>query len=213
VVAAFRDSSFNFAVLMKEFFSSPLVTGAAATGTYGQGAVPISIARRDHMCAALSNRLGKPDLCAQAAAMPSNIQRATATIAASIPSDGVSRGAEAPVTPSDPTLFFRAASEMLCEDVAAQVVDPTSGTAVYSSADAGGAIKSMVETVMGYPPSHPLHAQVLQILQGHHAEVMAQSTTGGSRPGGTGSTSRATLALRSTFALACESPTSVGIGL
>ena len=34
---------------------------------------------------------------------------------------------EIPVTPSDPTLFYRAASELLCENIAAQVVDPTSG--------------------------------------------------------------------------------------
>ena len=39
--------------------------------------------------------------------------------------------------------------------------------AVYTSADIPGAINAMVETVMGYPPSHPLHAQAAQILMDH----------------------------------------------
>ena len=72
--------AYNFAALIKEFFASPLVTGAAATGTYpSANAVPVSISRRDHFCAALSNRLGKPDLCAQAVPRPSSSQTATAT--------------------------------------------------------------------------------------------------------------------------------------
>ena len=214
VVSAFKNSNFNFAVLMKEFFASPLVTGAAATGTYAAGAVPISISRRDHICSALSNRMGRPDLCAMTAPMPSTTQRATATIAAAIPSDAFSRGTESPVTPSDPTLFFRAASEMLCEDIAAQVVDPTSGTAVFASTDVPGAITKMVETVIGYPATHPLHTQAAQILQAHNDAVVAGGSTGtGGRGGGGVTTSRATLALRSTFALACEAPTAIGIGL
>src|SRR5204862_6204105 len=66
VVGAFENSSnpsYNFAVLIKELFASPLVTGAVATGSYpAANSVPVSISRRDHFCAALSNPLGKPDL-------------------------------------------------------------------------------------------------------------------------------------------------------
>ena len=67
IVGAFRDSNFNYGALMKEFFASPIVTGAAATGSFPP-AGPDQHARRDHLCTALSNRLGKPDLCAQALA-------------------------------------------------------------------------------------------------------------------------------------------------
>jgi hypothetical protein len=204
VVGAFKDSSFNFAVLAKEFFSSPIVTGAAATGTYAVGEVPISIARRDHLCASLSTRLGKPDLCAQAVVLPSSTQTATARIAASVASDAFSRGAEVPVTPAEPTMFYRAATEMLCENIATQVVDATTG-AVYTSSDIPGAIRAMVETIMGYPASHPLHAPAAQILMDHQAAA-AQGATGSS-------SSKATVGLRSAFALACESPRALGIGL
>jgi len=204
IVGAFRDGNYNYSALVKEFFSSPLVTGAAATGTFAAGEVPISITRRDHLCAALSNRLGKPDLCAQVVALPSSAQTATARIAASVAADAFSRGAQSPVTPTEPTLFYRAATEMLCENIATQVVDASSG-AVWTSSDVAGAINGMVETVMGYPPSHPLHAQAAQILMDHDTAVAAAAS--GS------ATTKATVGLRSAFTLACESPRALGIGL
>jgi len=213
IVGAFENSSpmpYNFSALVKEFFASPLVTGAVATGTYPTASsVPISIARRDHFCAALSNRLGKPDLCAQTVPLPTSAQTATATIAQSVAADAFSRGSQIPVTPADPTLFYRSASELLCSNIAAQVVDPTSGTGVYSMSDVPGAITNMVETLMGYPPSHPAHAEAIQILQAHYDGARMTTSGTGSRPGMTSATN----ALRSTFILACESPTAVGIGL
>jgi len=68
---------------------------------------------------------------------------------------------------------------------------------------------------MGYPPSDPMHDMAIQILTDHNTMANSATTTGGTtRPGGTGgSTSKATNALRSTFVLACESPTAVGLGL
>src|SRR4029079_7136668 len=183
VVGAFQNSTpmpYNFAVLVKELFASPLITGAVATGTYSTpGSVPVSISRRDHFCAALSNRLGKPDLCAQAAPVPSSAQSATATIAQSVAADAFSRGSQIPVTPSDPTLFCRSASELLCSNIAAQVVDPTSGTGVYSMSDVPGAISAMVETLMGYPPEHPAHAEATQILQEHYDMARTTSSSSG----------------------------------
>jgi hypothetical protein len=63
----------------------------------------------------------------------------------------------------------------------------------------------MVETIMGYPPSNPLHAQAAQILMDHQTAAAAAAS---------GSTaSKATTGLRSAFALACESPRALGIGL
>lgn len=210
IAFAFQNSTFNFAVLIKEFFSSPLVTGAVATidggatpaeagvdaGTAGE--VPVSISRRDHFCAALSNRLGIADICSLAVPLPNSTQAATATIAGGVAADAFSRGSENPVTPSDPNLFFRAAVEELCENLAPLVVDATSG-GVYSSSNASAAIPLMVQTVMGYPQSDSHYSQAVSILQGHNGDVLAKSN--------------ASTALRSTFVLACESPTSVAIGL
>jgi hypothetical protein len=204
VVSAFISSNYNFPALIKELFASPLVTGSGATATYpldtsGAPTVPISIARQAHLCAALSNRLGVADVCALAAAVPTSAQSATLTIAGSVAGDAFSRGSQTPVTPANPDLFYRAASEMLCENVANQVVDATTGS-VYSSSSYTTAITGMVENVMGINPSDAAHAMAVSILTDHYNAVLASKAT-------------ATTSLRSTFALACESPTSLGIGL
>jgi hypothetical protein len=200
IATAFQTGGYNFPSLIKEFFASPLVTGFVDTATYAKGTVPISISRRDHLCAALSNRLKVTDICAQAVPLPTQAQSATAKIAGSVAADAFSRGAQSPVTPSDPTLFYRSASEMLCENVATQVVDSTGANNVYSSSSYATSITGMVETIMGYTPMDTHHDMAVQILTDHYNAVIAAKNT-------------ATTALRSTFALACESPTALGIGL
>jgi hypothetical protein len=204
IVSAFISSNYNFPALIKELFASPLVTGTGATATYpldssGAPTVPMSISRQAHLCAALSNRMGIADVCALGAAVPTTTQNATLTIAGSVAADAFSRGSQTPVTPANPDLFYRAASEMLCENVANQVVDATTGS-VYSSSSYATAITGMVENVMGINPSDSAHAMAISILTDHYNAVLASKAT-------------ATTSLRSTFALACESPTSLGIGL
>jgi hypothetical protein len=104
------------------------------------------------------------------------------------------------VTTFVPTAFYRAATEMLCENVASLVVDSTANK-VYSSTDVAGAVEDMTTRLIGYPPSDAHHADAATALQGHYNAVLAVK----------GNT--ATTALRSTFALACQSPTSLSFGL
>jgi hypothetical protein len=197
IAQGFEASNFNFPALVKELFASPLVTGAATTETFTNGGVQVSIARKDQLCASLSGRLGR-DVCALSVPLPSSTQNATLKIATSIPADAFSRGSEIPITASDPTLFFRAASEMLCENVANQVVDGSAP--VYASTDSMGAMARMVTDIMGYPPSDGHYAMALQILQEHYSAVTAAKGT-------------ASNALKSVFTLACESPTSLSLGI
>jgi hypothetical protein len=201
VASAFEQSGFKYTSLVMELFSSPLVTGASETATSQNPAFGhrVSIARRDQFCQALSNRLGKADLCSMAVPKPSSTQNNTLNIAGNIPADAFGRGSENLVTPSDPTLFFRAATEMLCEDISVQAVDAETDT-IYASSDVTGAIEDMVTRIMGYPPNDPKHAPAVQILTDHNAAA---------KSGG----ANATNALRSTFAAACQSPTSVSFGL
>ena len=197
-VAGDFAQAFNFPALIKELFASPLVTGAVDTQTFAKQTVPISISRRDHFCQALSNRLGIGDICAQAATMPTSAQTATSTIAGTVVADTFSRGSQTPVTPADPNLFFRAAVESLCQNLAPMVVDASSG-GVWSSSNATMAIGDMVQKIMGYPASDSHYAMAVSILQGHMTSAQSQSN--------------ASTALRSTFVLACESPTAVSVGL
>jgi hypothetical protein len=213
IVADFASGNYNFPALVKELFSSPLLTGAAATSTYpadssGNETVPISITRQAHLCAALSNRMGISDVCALQAAVPTSAQTTTATIAGSVAADAFSRGSQTPVTPAYPDLFYRAATEELCENVAKLVVDVTSSPYTSSStscSNGDGLLTKFVEQVMGINPSDPVHDQALGVLQTHCAAAAKVKTTGGG--------SAQTNSVRSTFVLACESPTSLGIGL
>jgi hypothetical protein len=199
IASLFESSGFNFPALLREMLSSPLVTGAGPTATATANGFNISIARRDQLCAALSNRLGKPDLCGLAVPIPSSAQSATLKIATSIPADAFSRGSEVPITASTPTLFYSSASELLCENIAALVVDATTG-AIYSSTMVPAAIADMVQRVIGYPPGDPLYAGAVQILQDNYDNHVAAKAS-------------PTNALRSTFALACEAPTTLSLGL
>jgi len=208
VILAFQQANFDFKVLIRELFSSPLVTGAAPTRTFDLRNVVVSIARKDQLCQELSNRLGRPDVCGLAVAYPFSSgfggstdayasQRAIFRLAGSMPADGFSRGSEQPVALADPTLFYRAASELICETVAALVVDVDG--APYTSSNLAASIESMVQNIIGYTVGDAKYAGAVQIMNDHYNEVLA--------------TANATAALQSTFSLACQSPTSVSFGL
>jgi hypothetical protein len=213
IVRAFQDDNFNFRTLIRELLSSALVTGAESTLTFSRRNAIVSVSRRDQLCGALSNRLGIPDVCSLAVAFPFQqgfggggtgtqtaiqAQRSIFRLAGALPADAFSRGSESPVTSPEPTLFYRAASELVCETVAASVVDQTGSK--YQSADLEGALADMVQNVMGYATGDPHYAEALQILHDNYNASLADNRS-------------ATDSLRNTFALACQSPTSLSFGI
>jgi len=121
------------------------------------------------------------------ATIPTTAQAATAKIATSVAADAFSRGSESPVTPFVPTVFYRAATEMLCENVAALVVDSTAGK-VYSSTDVAGRGRGHDPPPAGYPPSDAPPRRC------------GQGAAGSLHRGAGANRNTATTALRSTFA-------------
>ena len=111
---------------------------------------------------------------------------------------GAARGVAEPVTASDPTIFYRSASELLCEAAAAIVVDG-SQYRVFSSSNLPTAFEDMASNLMALPPSDPKHTRAVAILKAHNTAA----ATGAS----------ATNALRSTFVAACLAPSSTGLGI
>lgn len=211
VVQAFVDSDYRFPVLVRELMSSPLVTGLGHTATFDARNVVVSITRREHLCAALGNRLDLGDVCGLDYAFPqmsgfsqgtsgADAIKAVFRIAGTIAADAFSRGSEVPVTPSIPTLFYAAGTELLCENVASKVVG-----SVYQTSDVPGAISAMVSDIMGYTTADvasdgsSLHEAAAAILQEHYDQASLEED--------------ATAALASTFSLACQAPTSLGLGL
>ena len=216
VVADFVSSKYNFPALVKELFSSPLVTGAAATATYpadssGNETVPISIARQAHLCAALSNRMGISDVCALQAALPTSAQNTTLTIAGSVAADAFSRGSQTPVTPAYPDLFYRAATRGALRE-RRQAGRRRDGRPVHQQhhelrqrrrpsdevrrAGHGDQPQRFDPQPGAHDPGDPLRRRRQGEDQVRRRYRSAQTNS-----------------VRSTFVLACESPTSLGIGL
>ena len=112
----------------------------------------------------------------------------------------------APVLPNQPTLFFRAAIENICESVAAQVIDvpmakQVAGVKQWSSAQSSAAIADFVSLVMGLTTPDPRTVPASALLTQHYQSALAQKGT------------TATQALESTFVAACMAPTFVSIGM
>jgi hypothetical protein len=203
----FEASQFNWNKLVVELMSSPIVTNASSTLTSQTNGEIVAVSRRDHLCAAINERLGFTDVCGLSAT--TTRQYASTTIpqvAAGLPSDGYGRGSVAPVLPNQPTLFFRAGTENICETLAAETIDVNSGamitgTKIWSSSDPTSAIDDFVGIVMGLVPSDPRYAQAQTILTDHFNQAKSQS---GITP---------TAALQSTFVAACLAPSAVSIGM
>ena len=210
VVTAFQTSHLDWKTLVRELFSSPLVTGATHTATFDDRGVPVSVARRDHFCGALELRLGISDPCG-ISGLPglSGAQNGIATLVRGLPSDGYSRGAETPILPTDSSLFFRSGTENICRRLADQMIDvaaaptatPPRLASKYQSTAPDAAIADFVQTLMGLPDGDPRAADAKQILGEHYTAALA--TTG----------IKARDALKSTFVLACTAPSTISVGL
>jgi hypothetical protein len=204
VVGVFQKSSLSWNALVKELVTSPLTTNTVETRTTALNGEVIAVTRRDHLCAALNNRLGLVDVCA----LDANVKRvpsAVGQIVGGLPSDGYGRGSPIPVLPNQPTLFYRAGLENICESVAAMVIDAKPSAAQpnaksWSSSQPDAAIADFVSTVMGLTASDARTAPAAQILKTHFTQAQSQGAS-------------ASDALKSTFVTACLAPSAIGIGM
>lgn len=205
IVSVFEKSGYSWNALVREIFASPLVTNAKTTATASAAGTIVAVARRDHVCAALNARFGFVDVCGLAAATTIAAKSVVPEIAAGLPSDGYGRGAVAPVLPNQPTLFYRAGMENICEAVAKVVIDPTAtpqapNAKTWSSADPDSAISDFVSVVMALTSKDPRSAEALSLLKAHFSDA----ANAGASPAD---------ALRSTFVVACLAPSAVSIGM
>jgi hypothetical protein len=210
IVGVFQQD-YQWDTLVQELFASPLTTNAKPTETTALAEV-VSVSRRDHLCAALDFRLGLDDVCGLDI-LQGGKPTTTSEIAGGLPSDGYGRGATIPVLPNNPTLFFRAGVENICEAVAGMVIDPKPntlppGATSWLSTAPDAAIADFVSLIMAVTPSDPRSAQLVTILMNHYNAALASAPTPPSTKKIT-----PTQALQSTFVAACLSPSFVGIGM
>jgi hypothetical protein len=205
IVGVFQSSSYSWNALVREVLASPLTTNATPTQTRTDEGEIIAVSRRDHLCAALNARLGFADVCGLDPATKATTHTTIPEIVSGLPSDGYGRGATAPVLPNQPTLFYRAGVENICEAVAALVIDvpaksQTPNVKQWSSAQPDAAIADFVQTVMALTPSDARSTPAQTLLKSH----FTAATQSGATP---------TAALQSTFVAACLAPSAVSIGM
>jgi hypothetical protein len=205
IVSVFQGSNYSWNTLVRELLASPLTTRASPTQTGAGSGVVVAVARRDHLCAALNNRLGFTDVCGLDALTKAAVQTAIPQIVSGLPSDGYGRGAVAPVLPNQPTLFYRAGIENICAAVAALVIDVPSAKRLpnvtqWSSTQPDPAIADFVQIVMALTPSDARSAPAQMLLKAHFQGAVQSGAS-------------ASDALKSTFMTACLAPSAVSIGL
>jgi hypothetical protein len=196
-VNVFEQTGMSFRAMLVELLSSPLVSAASCVEAAG-GDIP-SVSRARHFCTSVSNRLGISDACGTETYYQSErggergVNRQLIEV---VPDDSYSRGGEMPIVITDPNLFIRAAGEAMCERFSEMVVD---NDGQFPPSDPEGAIRAFVADLAGLPESDPRHAGVLDILTRHYEQAETETN--------------ATSALRSTFIVACTSPSVLGMGL
>jgi hypothetical protein len=205
ILDAFGNAGSSWDTLVRELVSSPITTHASKTKTGTTNGNVVAVSRRDHLCAALNNRLGFVDICQLDATVSGRAANAIAQIVSGMPSDGYGRGATVPVLPNQPTLFYRAGLENVCAAVAGLVIDATPnanqpGAKQWSSSQPDTAIADFVGSVMALSPSDPRAARATQILSAHFQGAVQSGATPKD-------------SLRSTFVTACLSPSFIGIGM
>ena len=207
IVDVFKTSNYSWNTLVRELLASPITTNAKATKTLADEGEVIAVSRRDHLCAGLNVRLGFTDLCGLKIAPAAKSKQAALTINAivsGLPSDGYGRGSIAPVLPNDPSLFYRAGAENICEAVAQLVIDGPARTNAdarqWSSDQPDAAIGDFVQIIMALTPSDGRSAPAVDALKSHYAAAVKT----GANPSD---------ALKSTFVVACLAPSSISVGL
>jgi hypothetical protein len=196
--AAFRDSNHDFKTLVRELFSSPLVTYADKTTTSEATAAVIGIARRETLCTRLSNRWGSPTSATSTGHGLAARRRPSArNLSLGIAGSSYARADETPVMPHDPNLFFSSATEKLC------MCWPASWSRTRPAAGRVHQDAALNDFVHGGDGR-----------AGQRRAVPAAAGGAGRHyDGALAAREKPADALRSTFVLACSSPDSVSSGL
>jgi hypothetical protein len=192
IAEIFASSNYNWDTLVREIFTSPIVTFASKTASSEAlgGSTPLT--RRSQLCAILDSRLGFQDICGFAVTQTGKGGKSIPSLAAQLPADQYSRGQRSATYIGIPDPFYLSSVEKICALVADRVVDSNVASRLtFSSNDPQAAIASIVGDFMGIDSAR---AQTpIQILTQSYQENLASGAT-------------ASNALKSTFTTACLSP-------
>ena len=146
----------------------------------------LAVSRRDHLCAALNNRLGLVDVCG----LDANAKRVTSAIpqiVSGLPSDGYGRGVADPgAAQSADAVLSRAGWRTSARRWRRMVIDAKATAAQpnvksWSSSQPDAAIADFVSTVMALTSSDPRSAPATALLQTHFTTAQQQGASASTR--------------------------------
>lgn len=197
VADTFAKSNFSWNTLVRTLMASKLITYAQTSPSALASGGLIALSRRDHLCQALNQRLKLADLCGQATQLGTST---ASPLTSALPADGVTRGAPLPSLATAASVTHRMTLENVCAMAGNQAVDSAALPAL-SSANPNQALNFLVQELMGV--SQEEAAPPLAVLNKHFSAALAASAAE-SNPN--------SVALKSTFMLACMSPLVSAIG-
>ncbi len=213
IAEAFQKSNFNFKVLLREFFSSPISTSESRTKSSDESGQITSVVSREQLCHRMSSRGVKSDLClllpvSFTFSPMRNNPRFQAS--AAMPLTSYPRGIPTALVPRDPGILYQAAVDRACAYFANELV----GNSVHyfnqrwpekGEASVQTALDEFVTVVMNVPASDERYAELRAVLQRHYDQVLPLLEP-------LPHNSPVSQAMRSTFTVACTSPLAAGNG-
>jgi hypothetical protein len=193
IAAVFVDSGYDFRAMVRELFSSPVITFQARTDTWDQYGGVVPPVTQDRFCVRMSERLGIADLCnlAGGLAAPAGIQKRIRALADGVPPVAFGRAMVMPIVTTAPDVFSVASIEHICQIVAEQWYGTGDGM-LWAPDEREQVLDHLVAQVMGIPVSDERSAPLRAILDDHWDQALDDGATDVD-------------ALRSTFMTACSS--------
>ena len=203
IANVFANSDYDWTALVRELFTSPLVTYTSRTATTDKNGAPVAIARRAQLCATIGNRLGLADVCGlkqlQVGSCATDCPPRGNTVpstATNLPSDGYSRGAVSALYVNDPDPFYPKLGRHLA---------PWWRTRSSTSWTARRSIRARIRR-------KPSATSFTVFLVRSSRDAAVQSVLGDHFDAAKAAGKTPTVALKSAFVLACISPYIVSIG-
>ena len=173
IADTFKANNFDFALLVQDFFSSPIFTGTALVDTHKDYEFLVSKSRSNHFCDAMDARLvdfsntgfTRDDLLGNNSAGLCGSNRLFGIVG----QDQVARGQVDVITTTSIGAFESKSIDLRCSSVAARVIGYDDGDVMnISGVDSSVVLDELVQKIMGLPDSHPRYEQVRTELGNLH---------------------------------------------
>ncbi|MEO1172731.1 MAG: hypothetical protein AAFX94_11890, partial [Myxococcota bacterium] len=231
------EDDFVFSILLREMFSSPLITATELTRSHETREYRISGAPGEHACDALDARLDRLVevrcerdglFCDDLQGKKDEVRGCSGRVnqqqaAESLGTITYTRGSQDLSVPNTVDMSRYRSAELVCDGVGFRYAGRNGN--LLNIVDGEPPIDEVVEFVMGLPPSHPRHQPAVEALRRFYDIQTARPACSGDQDptdANAGVVDAGSLvcgyakadfdALRSVVALACSSPELFGIG-